>query len=531
LTPVTQLVRRYDIGGLIAEGGMAEIVAACAVSEAGVSKRVALKRIRSESASDPAFVSRFFDEVRLVMQLSHANVVQVFDFGRTETRDFFLAMEFVEGVDVQRLRRSPGCERLPPAEALHIVAGALRGLDYAHRRADPDNRPLGIVHLDVKPANVLLSFEGEVKLTDFGVARSRDANRPIVGISGTIPFMSPEQARGDRVDPRSDVFSAGVLLYALLSGECPFGEEDTERTLEQVRLCHYKPPVQVDGFQCFDALLRRALDPEPDRRFVSAGAFADAIEELMFTQGWRGGSAALGERVRNAFPRERERLNALFEPGRRREGLEVARPASARGGEGTLLSRVALAEPPRRQTVAAMILPARATSRRTAWATATVALVAVAAGAGGVVVMRGRAADPPVTVAAAAPPTPAQPIAAPPSTRPQPIAAPSPPDPAHEVVAVTPTSVPPTPTPRGQPPAPRPAPTGTLSVNASPWGTVYVNGRLAGTTPLLRFPVRAGRAQVAIENPKLGRKVVDVRIEPRQDTPLIVDLRPPPETK
>ena len=243
MTPVTQLVRRYDIGGLIAEGGMAEIVAACAVSEAGVSKRVALKRIRGESASDPAFVSRFFDEVRLVMQLSHANVVQVFDFGRTESSDFFLAMEFVEGVDVQRLRRSTGCERLPPAEALHIVAHTLRGLDYAHRRTDPDNRPLGIVHLDVKPANVLLSFEGEVKLTDFGVARSRDANRPTVGISGTIPFMSPEQARGDRVDPRSDVFSAGVLLYALLSGECPFGEEDTERTLEQVRLCRYKPPV------------------------------------------------------------------------------------------------------------------------------------------------------------------------------------------------------------------------------------------------------------------------------------------------
>ncbi len=517
---MTQLVRRYDIGGLIAEGGMAEIVAACAVSEAGVSKRVALKRIRSESASDPVFVSRFFDEVRLVMQLSHANVVQVFDFGRTEASDFFLAMEFVEGVDVQRLRRSPGCERLPPAEALHIVAGTLRGLDYAHRRTDPDDRPLGIVHLDVKPANVLLSFEGEVKLTDFGVARSRDANRPTVGISGTIPFMSPEQARGDRVDPRSDVFSAGVLLYALLSGECPFGEEDTERTLEQVRLCCYKPPVQVEGFQCFDALLRRALDPDPAQRFPNAGAFADAIEELMFTQGWRGGAAALGERVRRAFPRERERLNALFDPGRRLEGLQVARPASARPGEGTLLSRVVLAAPPRRQTVAAMTPPARAGSRRAMWTT-TVALVAIAAGAGGVVVMRQRAPEPSATVTTAAPqpaPTPPQPIAAPPRL-----------EPAREVVAVAPAPV--APTPRTPPPAPRPAAAGTLSVNASPWGTVYVNGRLAGTTPLLRFPVRAGRAQVAIENPKLGRKVVDVRIEPKQDTPLIVDLRPPPETK
>src|SRR5262245_34847535 len=109
---------------------MAEIVAASAMTEAGVSKRVALKRIRSQSSSDPMFVARFFDEVRLAMQLSHANVVQVFDFGRTEANEFFLAMEFVEGVDLQRLRNVTG-ERLPPAEALHIVAQMLRGLDYA----------------------------------------------------------------------------------------------------------------------------------------------------------------------------------------------------------------------------------------------------------------------------------------------------------------------------------------------------------------------------------------------------------------
>ena len=231
---MTQLVRRYDIGGLIAEGGMAEIVAASAMTEAGVSKRVALKRIRTGSSNDPQFVARFFDEVRLAMQLSHANVVQVFDFGRTEDNAFFLAMEFVEGVDVQRLRRLPDGGRLPPAEALHVVAQMLRGLDYAHRRTDSEDRLLGIVHLDVKPANVLVSFEGEVKLTDFGVARSRDVRRPTVGISGTIPFMSPEQTRGEPVDLRSDVFSAGVLLYTLLAGECPFGEEDSGTTLYEI---------------------------------------------------------------------------------------------------------------------------------------------------------------------------------------------------------------------------------------------------------------------------------------------------------
>ena len=241
------------------------------------------------------------------MQLSHANVVQVFDFGRTESSDFFLAMEFVEGVDVQRLRRSPGCERLPPAEALHIVAGTLRGLDYAHRRTDPDDRPLGIVHLDVKPANVLLSFEGEVKLTDFGVARSRDANRPAVGISGTIPYMSPEQARGDRVDPRSDVFSAGVLLYALLSGECPFGEEDTERRWSRCACATTSRPCRWSGssasMRCCGARSTRnrtvamraqARSPMQSRNWRSPRAGAAARPR------WASGCAAHSRRARAA---------------------------------------------------------------------------------------------------------------------------------------------------------------------------------------------------------------------------------------
>ncbi len=354
---MTQLVRRYDIGGLIAEGGMAEIVAASAMTEAGVSKRVALKRIRTGSSGDPQFVARFFDEVRLAMQLSHANVVQVFDFGRTETHEFFLAMEFVEGVDLQRLRGVANSDRLPPAEALFVVAQMLRGLDYAHRRTDPDNRPLGIVHLDVKPANVLVSFEGEVKLTDFGVARSRDARRPTEGISGTIPFMSPEQTRGESLDLRSDVFSAGVVLYTLLAGECPFGEEDTGQTLYEIQCCRYRPPAGLERPELFEPLLRRALTARPEDRFPSAGAFADAIDELMFAQGWRGGAAALRDRLRAAFPDERARLNALFDPGRRREGLAVTH-ASPR--EGTMLSRVVAAatpEAPRRQTVVATDLP------------------------------------------------------------------------------------------------------------------------------------------------------------------------------
>ena len=344
---MTEHVRRYELGGLIAKGGMAEIVAASAVSEPGVAKRVALKKIRTDRSADPIFVARFFDEARLAMQLSHANIVQVFDFGRTEEGEFFLAMEFVEGVDLQRLRHTEGCTKLPPAEALHIVAQVCRGLDYAHRRVDAAGQPLGVVHLDVKPANVLLSFEGEVKLTDFGVARSRAARQSEPGITGTIPFMSPEQARGDSVDLRSDVYSSGVLLYALLTGSCPFGEEDTMRTVELLRKGTPVPPAIVPEADAIEPLLRKALSPSLEARFATAGAFADAIEELMYYRAWRTGAAALGERVRTAFPEERMRLNALFAPGTHVEGLNVQHPATGR--EGTLLSRIPDVAAPVRQ--------------------------------------------------------------------------------------------------------------------------------------------------------------------------------------
>jgi len=494
---------------------MAEIVAASAVTEAGVSKRVALKRIRTGQSGDPQFVARFFDEVRLAMQLSHANVVQVFDFGRTEGNEFFLAMEFVEGVDVQRLRRAASGTRLPPAEALHVVAQMLRGLDYAHRRTDTDDRPLGIVHLDVKPANVLVSFEGEVKLTDFGVARSRDVRRPIEGISGTIPFMSPEQTRGEPLDLRSDVFSAGVVLYTLLAGECPFGEEDTGETLYEIQLCKYRPPAGVESASVFEPLLRRALAARPGDRFASAGAFADAIDELMFAQGWRGGAGALRDRLRAAFPHERERLNALFEPGKRREGLAVLPAASPR--EGTVLSRVvaaapAAAEPPRRQTVVAAEVPRPRRSGRVLSSLG----IAAALAAGTIFMLSKRPqrerTEPAGTVATPAPSTatPAVTATSTPTSTITPTPAP-PPAPTTTVAAA---------------PAPKAAVAmGTISVNASPWATVHVNGKLAGTTPVLRFPVRAGHASVTIENPKLGRKQMNVTIEPKKDTPLIVDLR------
>jgi tRNA A-37 threonylcarbamoyl transferase component Bud32 len=499
---VTEHVRRYEVGGLIARGGMAEIIAARSVSEGGLVKRVALKRIRTDRSADPVFIARLFDEARLAMQLSHANIVQVFDFGRAEEDEFFLAMEFVEGVDLQRLRLEQEGARLPPPEALHIVAQMLRGLDYAHRRADDAGQPLGIVHLDVKPANVLLSFEGEVKLTDFGVARSRDARRSALEICGTIPFMSPEQARGERVDPRSDVFSAGVVLFALLTGACPFGDLGDAETLERVR----SGVLSLPGLPLLDPLLARALDPSPDRRFPTAGAFADALEELLYAQGWRGGGAALAERVRSDFSPERERLAALFAPAAIGAGLAVERATDPSGG--SVLSRIPDLEVVERPTVA--IVARRARRRWPAGAAGAAALAMVLAAGGAYRSLRLRAQEPELELLA-----PDAALVERQASRPTPVEPPGPPAPPRvERDQAAP------------PPAPTPKPAlGTLTINADPWGTVTVNGDTLGTTPLLRTPVRAGPATVVIENPKLGRKVFQVRILPNRDLPLIVDLR------
>ena len=411
---------------------MAEIVAACAMSEAGVSKRVALKRIRTESAADPLFVARFFDEVRLAMQLSHANVVQVFDFGRTEDTRLLPGDGVRRGGRRAAAAARPGGERLPPAEALHVVAQhaarpRLRAPAHRPRQPPAGHRPPG---RQAGERAAVVRGRGEAdRLRRRALAR-----------------RAPPDRRHQRHDPvhvagagarraasilRSDVFSAGVLLYALLSGECPFGEEDTERTLEQVRLCRYRPPVQVDRFERFDALLRRALDPRaPSERFPSAGAFADAIDELMFAQGWRGGAAALRDRRARRVPARARAPERAVRAGPAARGARGrASRERAREGKARCCRAWRCAEPPRRQTVAADDASRARGIAAGAWTTAI-------GRPGG---DRGRrrrsswscASAPPNDRAAVTPrgaPPPAQPIAAPPR-----------PDPARDQSSPSPT--------------------------------------------------------------------------------------------
>ena len=228
----------YRLVRQVAVGGMAEIHLARARGIAGFEKYVALKMIHPNFAEDESFIQMLIDEAKISVQLQHANIAHTFDLGRVGDT-YYITMEFVDGVDLYKLLRSASEVDIPfPFDlAAHVAKEMSHGLDYAHRKRDVAGNPLGIVHRDVSPQNVLISHAGEVKLVDFGIAKaSMKARQTAVGvIKGKYYYMSPEQAWGDVVDCRSDVFSTGIVLYEMLTGQMLYLEEDLHRLLDMVQ--------------------------------------------------------------------------------------------------------------------------------------------------------------------------------------------------------------------------------------------------------------------------------------------------------
>src|SRR3982751_3477749 len=215
---------RYTILGKLADGGMAEIFLATQHGAEGFEKLVVLKRILTPFSADPQFRNMLLDEAHISMSLSHSNIAQVLDLGVSAGR-YFLALELVDGWDLGRVlhRAATAGVRLPRELALYVTAEVCRALAYAHSKADGQT-PLGIVHRDVSPHNILLSDQGEVKLTDFGIAKAMN-KREHTGtgvVKGKVAFMSPEQAMGKPIDQRSDLFSLGTVLYLLMVRARPF---------------------------------------------------------------------------------------------------------------------------------------------------------------------------------------------------------------------------------------------------------------------------------------------------------------------
>jgi serine/threonine protein kinase len=278
---------RYNIVRRVADGGMAEIFLATQVGRDGFQKPVILKRIHNTIYADPQFRNMFVDEAHISMSLAHSNIAQVLDLGVAAGR-YFLVLELVDGWDLGRVLQRAATAGIPlPRElGLHITADVCRALAYAHGKTD-GQRPLGIVHRDVSPHNVLLSEQGEVKLTDFGIAKAMN-KREHTGtgvVKGKVAFMSPEQAMGKPIDQRSDIFSLGTMLYLLMVRSRPFeGPTDLE-TLLRVQKGDYTPPEAVapDLEPEVAAIINRSMKLDPAERYQSADDMLTDLERVLRT--------------------------------------------------------------------------------------------------------------------------------------------------------------------------------------------------------------------------------------------------------
>ncbi len=324
---VLETLGRYQLLERIGVGGMAEVFKAKSLGVEGFEKQLVVKRILPRLAENPAFVRMFVHEAKLAVRLSHANIVQVFDLGRVDTGEgraasYFIAMEHVAGVDlasaltriVQRRRGESRAGEATPAglpigAAVFIVGEVAKALDHAHRRLDEKGRPLGIVHRDISPHNILLSWDGDVKVTDFGIARANEATLEpadslhetvsnevsAVRVSGKVAFMSPEQARGETTDARSDLFSLGVVLYQLLTGDNPFAARTESETARRVAASEYPPlaVVRPDVPVELATLVDRLLKKNPGERFASAAELFEELLAFVYTAGERFGAGDL----------------------------------------------------------------------------------------------------------------------------------------------------------------------------------------------------------------------------------------------
>lgn len=280
---MTQRIGRYELIRPIASGGMATVHLGRVVGAGGFQRLVAIKLMHPHIASDPEFVGMFLDEARLAAGIRHPNVVATLDIEQSDG-GLGLVMEYVEGSAAHMLIKALRSEqqRLPLPVALRIVLDALAGLHAAHELRGPDGRPLGLVHRDVSPQNVLIGIDGVSRITDFGVARAEARISSTRGsqVKGKVPYMSPEQLRAEEIDRRSDVYAIGVVLWELLTGQRLFKAPSDGALVASVMSGPRASPAQVDPAipPALDAVCMRAL-AATNARFATAAEFADALED------------------------------------------------------------------------------------------------------------------------------------------------------------------------------------------------------------------------------------------------------------
>jgi hypothetical protein len=291
----------------LAVGGMAEIYRAKVSGAGGFEKELVVKRILPARSQDQGFIGMLVNEAKLTVQLTHNNIAQIYECGAIDGQ-FFIAMELVNGVTLKDMMATFGRAgvNISPEQAIFIVLQLLQGLDYAHKKTDAQGNPLRIVHCDVSPDNALISYQGEVKLLDFGIARAATglSNYKEGMLMGKLGYVAPEQASLEKAwDHRVDIFAAGIILYELLTRQKPFPKATDVESLVQSRKTRVLPPTVVDERlpRDIDAIVARAMAYDPEKRYSDARAFADALVDVLFPTPHSAVQDLLGQQMQQVY--------------------------------------------------------------------------------------------------------------------------------------------------------------------------------------------------------------------------------------
>ena len=545
---------RYRLLRLLGRGGMAEVYLGESVGPMGFRKRVAVKRLLPTFANNARYVRMFLDEARIASAIAHPNVVQVIEFGDVD-RLHYMTMEFVDGIDlasVLRAVRESG-SFMPIPLALHVARCVADGLHAAHMLLDAEGAPMNVVHRDVSPHNVIVSYDGDVKLIDFGVAKSStNLTQTRSGIiKGKLQYMSPEQAQALPVDARADVFSLGLTLYKMLTGRLPFRGTNEYQIYDQILRKQPSAPSRtrrsVPG--SVDELVLRALSKELDARIQTCQAFSTALGALLAELGQRPTSTQVAEWLRTILPQvaPADLDGDDFTVGDAGPEVEVADPDDVDAPQPTVeLSQVhsldsahiewaqdepddgaawmstriiAAPEPISVPSVSTAQLSGLRPNKSWRWAAASAAVATLGA------VGLGLSSDlvgsePPAASRSPSRVAPTEPPSGPRSATPTQVSSvstESPSAPPTQAPTAPPTQAP-TDAPKPKPPAVNPAMLrGYVTVTTLPWAWVSIDGvRLARHTPVVAAPVKPGRHVITLEAGDGRRHTLDVTVKAGQ---------------
>jgi eukaryotic-like serine/threonine-protein kinase len=291
----------------LAEGGMGAVYEAIQLGTDGFEKRMAIKTILEDFSTNEEFVEMFIGEAKLVADLIHQHIVQIYQLGKAG-RQYYMAMEYIHGVNLEQFidRHQEYNKRIPTELCVYVASRVARALEYAHKKRNPEGELLGVVHRDVSPKNIMIDSEGVVKLTDFGIAKARNLMKDKEGdvLMGKVQYMSPEQAAFEQTDGRSDIFSLGVVLYEMLAGRNIFSDDDTLVVLNNVQqkeippISHYNPNVDDD----LQRVLDRMLERDKGRRYQDAGECATDLEFYIYKGGYGPTFNTMSDYLQRLFP-------------------------------------------------------------------------------------------------------------------------------------------------------------------------------------------------------------------------------------